>query len=131
METHAHPEEATQERANAEVGLASCIQSCLAATRAAQQARAHVAGIGGRLADRQLLSLLLDCAEACELAARWMQRESVFHADLCAVCATICKSCEEACSRSGEATLQACAEACRRCFDTCLRMGQKEPMLTH
>ena len=113
-------------------GLKDSIRTCLEAARRCLLARQSCVSRGDRLAEPLLLALLLDCAEACELASRWMQRDSAFHPDLCALCATICKSCEAACRQHpGEQALQDCADACRRCFDTCLRMGQKEPLLTH
>jgi len=43
----------------------------------------------------------------------------------CALCAEICKACEESCEEfAGDATMKACEDACRRCFESCRRMGQ-------
>ncbi len=110
----------------------ACARACLEAALRCQEARAYASAQGGRLAERKLLDLLLDCTEACELTARWVQRESAFQGDLAAVCATICKSCEAACAERGsEAPLKACASACRKCFDVCLRMGEGQQVLTH
>jgi hypothetical protein len=124
MQPHADTER-DRTRSSAAPEMEECIKACLDCARACQAARAHAQKQGKAFAAPELLDLLLDGAESCELAARWMARGSSFHGDLCAVCASVCKSVADACAAYGDdETLQACAEACRRCFDTCVRMGQ-------
>jgi len=125
---HPQTEAGRTQRGDAAPEMDECIKTCLECARLCQQARAQLQA--KQDAGDELLALLLDCAECCELCARWMQRGSAFAADLCALCATVCKTCEEACEAlPGDELLQKCAEACRRCFDTCLRMGQAAPTL--
>ena len=102
-----------------------CIQHCLECVKICQQARAYCLARGGRLGEPALIAALLDCAECCEMGARWLQRSSPFAAEHCALCAAVCKACEAACeAQPDDETLRACADACRRCVDTCLGMGQ-------
>ena len=60
------------------------------------------------------------------MSAAMMLRESQFHSAHCALCADICKACEESCEEfSGDAVMKACEDACRKCAESCRRMGQQ------
>ncbi len=70
------------------------------------------------------MKALFDCAESCRMSAAMMSRESRFHARHCALCADVCKACEEACEAfPDDAQMKACADACRACFQACRAMG--------
>jgi hypothetical protein len=72
------------------------------------------------------MKALVDCAESCRMSAAMMSRESNFHARHCALCADICKACEEACEEfPDDAQMKACADACRSCFEACRAMGAR------
>lgn len=101
------------------------IRACLECARQCQEARAQVKTKAGRAALPDLLEALLDCAESCELTAKWLQRGSPFAADQAVLCSAVCKACEEACAAAGQQELlAACAAACRRCTDLSLRLGR-------
>jgi hypothetical protein len=101
-----------------------CIQECLSCFSVCEQTLAHCLKKGGKHAAPDLVKLLVDCAESCRMSAAMMSRESAFHARHCALCADICKACEEACEEFGsEAQMKACADACRSCAAACRSMG--------
>jgi hypothetical protein len=54
-----------------------------------------------------------------------MLRASRFHTRTCAVCAEVCRACEQSCRSFGDDQLmQQCADACRRCAESCARMAK-------
>jgi hypothetical protein len=61
--------------------------------------------------------LMEDCAEICRTAADFMLRGSVYHAEVCAVCARICEACAQSCEEAGG--MDECARACRGCAQSC------------
>jgi hypothetical protein len=70
------------------------------------------------------ITLLLDCANACQTSADFMLRGSDEHTRMCAVCAAICQRCAEHCDRFvGDEVMHACAESCRQCADSCEHMA--------
>jgi hypothetical protein len=101
-----------------------CIEECLSCFSVCEQTLAHCLKKGGKHAAPELMKALVDCAESCRMSAAMMSRESSFHARQCALCADICKACEEACEEfPDDAQMKACADACRSCFEACRQMG--------
>jgi len=94
-----------------------CHSICLAGSAACLQQ-------GGPHAQAAHIALLLDCAASCQSSADFMLRGSVFHAQVCGVCAAVCERCAESCAQlDDDPQMQACAEACRRCAESCRRMA--------
>ena len=105
--------------------MQDCIRNCIDCTRACRETLAYCLSKGGKHVAESHIRLLMDCAEACDMSASMMLRGSEFHARHCALCAEICKACEESCEEfAGDATMKACEDACRRCFESCRRMEQ-------
>jgi hypothetical protein len=101
-----------------------CIEECLSCFSVCEQTLAHCLKQGGKHVEEEHLKLLIDCAESCRMSAALMSRESQFHHRHCAMCAQICKACEESCEEFGaEPQMKACADACRSCFEACSQMG--------
>ena len=79
---------------------------------------------GDEHADVNLIGVLLDCAELCQVSANFMLRGSPHHVVTCVACAELCRACEEACrSISGDERLVHCAEICAACAESCERMA--------
>ena len=105
--------------------MQECIQNCIDCARSCKETLAHCLSKGGKHAAEAHIRLLIDCAEACDMSASMMLRGSEFHAQHCALCADICKACEESCEEfPDDATMKRCEDACRRCFESCRRMAQ-------
>jgi uncharacterized protein DUF326 len=101
-----------------------CIQECLSCFTVCEQTLQHCLRKGGRYVEAEHVKLLVDCAESCRMSAAMMSRESRYHGMHCAMCAEICKACEESCERFGDdAQMKACADACRSCSDACRKMS--------
>jgi len=72
---------------------------------------------------RECIRLNTACADICGLSARFMIRESRFHAQICQLCVEICESCAMECDRHADmAHCRDCAEACRECAQACREM---------
>ncbi|GEJ55411.1 four-helix bundle copper-binding protein [Anaeromyxobacter diazotrophicus] len=106
--------------------LRRCIQECLSCFSVCEQTLAHCLRKGGKHAAAEHVKLLVDCAECCRAGASMMSRESAFHARMCALCADVCKACEESCEEfRDDQQMTACADACRSCHDACRAMGAR------
>ena len=104
--------------------MQTCIDNCADCHRVCLETVAHCLRKGGRHADAEHLTLLLDCAQICTTSADFMMRGSERHSLTCGVCAKICTACAEACEAMGDdAQMKACAEACRRCAESCREMA--------
>jgi hypothetical protein len=117
------PHTATHQMTSRE--MQQCIDECLGCHSICLQTVQHCLDLGGRHAEREHITLLLDCAEICETSANYMLRGSRLHGRTCAVCAEVCRACEDDCLRVGgnDEMMQQCAEACRRCAESCERMA--------
>lgn len=105
--------------------MEQCISNCMDCARACREALADCLQKGGKHAEAAHLRLLMDCAECCDMSASMMLRGSDFHAAHCALCADVCKACEESCEElAGDATMKKCEDICRKCSESCRRMGQ-------
>jgi hypothetical protein len=101
-----------------------CIQECLDCHSVCLATVQHCLDVGGRHAEKQHITTLLDCAEICQTSANFMLRGSPHHTRTCAVCAEVCRACEQECRSIGaDETMRACAETCRRCAESCERMA--------
>src|SRR5215510_2369194 len=81
---------------------------------------------GGKYANENLIRLLQDCAEICQITANFMIRNSDILPAICSACAEICLKCAEVCEwLRDDYLLEACAEACRQCAEFCqMRMAK-------
>jgi hypothetical protein len=81
--------------------------------------------LGGEHADAHHIGLMMDCAEMCRTAARFMMHLSHYHQRTCEVCAELCEACAKDCERiaNGDRTMLICAETCRKCAQSCHAMA--------
>lgn len=80
---------------------------------------------GGAHASPAHITLMLDCALICQLAADFMLRNSPRHRDLCGLCAELCDDCSDECAGLGK--MDECVEICRECAVVCEEMaGERE-----
>jgi hypothetical protein len=71
--------------------------------------------------DKECILICRDCADLCELAARFQARESRFSTSLTALCAEVCKECMEECLKhaADHPSCKECAEVCKTCAEIC------------
>jgi hypothetical protein len=98
--------------------LESCIDDCLNChVICLSQATGRSLIKGGRYAEADHVTLMLDCAEICQTAANFLARGSERYRQVCLQCAEICRACAASCQDVGG--MQECVEACWRCASTC------------
>lgn len=69
------------------------------------------------------LTLNVQCAELCRIAAALLAQNSEYARDICKRCAKICLQCAKECGRFSDTHSQQCAEACYNCADQCDHMA--------
>ena len=100
--------------------MQECIEECLNCHAVCTMTAQHCLVTGGEHADVNVVGVLLDCAELCQVSANFMLRGSPFHAVTCAACAELCRACDEVCrSLADDEQLEHCASVCAACGDSC------------
>ena len=104
--------------------MQECIEECLNCHAVCTMTAQHCLVKGGDYADVNVVGVLLDCAEMCQVSANFMLRGSPFHAVTCAACAELCRACEEVCrSLTDDEQMEHCADVCAACGDSCETMA--------
>lgn len=94
-----------------------CVATCLATVT-------HCLEKGGAHAKQDHVRIMLDCVDACEIAAKFMLRDSPLHRRYCGACEETCRACATSCEKlASDAEMAKCAEVCRSCADACRRMS--------
>lgn len=96
---------------------ADCHLSCLATMRYGLQQ-------GGPHADQQVIRLLYDCAQMCQLCVTVLHSSPDLESQIFQACADYCGRCAEVCdSLADDPQFQACGELCRQCAKGCRGAG--------
>lgn len=106
------------------MAMKDCIDACDTAHRRLTEAAIHGMQQGGRLADWELIQLLLDAADITETATDFMLRSSRQHQSVCRVTAEIADKAADACEAfsAEDLRMKQCAEACRRAATNCRKL---------
>ncbi|HCY63683.1 MAG TPA: four-helix bundle copper-binding protein [Oxalobacteraceae bacterium] len=107
--------------------FASCIEACNACANACDHCATACLQEPDSQAMARCVSLDMDCAQICRMAASYMARGSEFASTICQACAELCDACGDECAKFQMEHCQACAQACRRCADECRRMASGAP----
>jgi hypothetical protein len=91
--------------------LHNCHITCLS------MATVHCLEMGGEHARPQHLRLMLDCAAICAFTADALGRKSQFHVPFALLCAQVCQTCADDCTRLQD--MDGCVTACRHCVAAC------------
>lgn len=103
-----------------------CISKCLECQRiCTEQAMNHCLDHGGRHVEPAHFRLMVNCADICGVAAKFMMSGSDLHGKVCAVCADVCEACARSCEEVGE--MEECARVCHECADSCAQMAGAVP----
>jgi hypothetical protein len=100
----------------------TCIESCKQAVTACLECIKACKSEAHSPMMQRCIALDTDCAEFCQLAIKYMERDSEFIALICEDCAEICKICSEECAKHSEQHCQDCAKATKACMEECLRV---------
>lgn len=104
--------------------MRDCIDNCTSCHGICLETVSHCLEQGGRHADSQHITMLLDCAQICQVSADYMLRGSNLHQQTCAVCADVCERCAQDCGQFTEDFMLRCAEECRLCAQSCRDMAK-------
>jgi len=109
--------------------MRACIDDCHDCKSACMETVNHCLTQGGKHADADHIRTMLDCAEACDLAANFMLRDSEMHERVCGMCAELCDRCAESCERidPNDETMRRCIDSCRHCAESCREMAGAGP----
>jgi hypothetical protein len=104
--------------------LQQCLEDCQECQRECLETAHYCLERGGKLAEADVVQLLLACAEICRTSVTFLALQSELHAEVCAACAVVCEECAETCEGfQDDERLQACAETCRACAESCEEMS--------
>ena len=112
---------ALQQLPNANDQIQACIDNCFEAAQACEWCADACAGEGEEMAT--CIRLCRDVADLTTLHARFMARDSVYHAELADICASACEECAAECEQFDHEHCQLCAEVLTECAETCREMA--------
>jgi len=101
-----------------------CMDDCSECAVICNEGIMYCCSRGGNHVSMQLMSILMDCADMCQMVCRAMTRSSGMSPKMCALCAEMCINCGNMCEQtSGDKMMMLCAEVCRRCAESCMDMA--------
>ena len=108
--------------------LQICIQNCLDCYQICTRTIDQCLTKGGQHSEAKHIKLLQDCADICNLSAKFMLRGSEFHSSTCGVCSEVCLACAKSCEamKDSDEQMKACAEACQKCAASCQSMSKMQ-----
>lgn len=100
----------------------SCIDACNACADACDHCATACLAEANPQPLARCISLDIDCAAICRLAAGYMARGSETVGVVCDACMQLCELCGKECEGHALEHCRRCAEECRRCADECRHM---------
>lgn len=106
------------------VNMEEAISNALECFRLTSNCLQHCLMMGDKHADVKHITLMKQCAELCQLAARFMIEKSDFAHDVCGITAKMCDACADSCLDvdANDAMMNLCVNSCRKCADSCRNM---------
>lgn len=102
--------------------MEECIENCFEAATVCEHCADECIQLGEEEMSR-CIQLCRDVADVTTLHARFMARNSKYHADLAELCAELCEECAEECAQHDHDHCQRCAEVLPRCAESCREMA--------
>lgn len=102
--------------------ISECIDNCSEAAQACEVCADACAEEGEEMA--RCLRLCRDVADLTSMHARFLARESEFHAAQAALVADAAEACREECTQFDMDHCQACAEVLEPCIESCRAMAE-------
>ncbi len=106
--------------------MTQCIDDCMKCYRTCAETMAQCLSMGGEHAEAKHITILDDCAKACNISADYMLRNSNLDTHMCSLCAQACENCAESCEKFEEDFMKQCAQTCRKCADSCNKMAAEQ-----
>lgn len=96
------------------------LNACVAACEYCANACLHEDNVG-MMADCIITDR--DCSDICNLAARWLARDSRHAKHIIKECIELCGICAKECEKHDHDHCKKCAEACRACEEACKKFA--------
>lgn len=107
-----------------DIGVEECINNCLECYRVCTQTVPSCLQMGGKHSEANHITLLVSCANICQVSANFMLIGSPLHMHVCRACAEVCKECADDCNRlADDQQMKWCADVCKRCAESCRQMA--------
>ncbi len=74
-------------------------------------------------ARKNCVSILVECAQMCQMSSAFMSMEGQFVKEHCIMCAAICDKCATECDMFKDDHCKKCAQECRTCAEECRKMA--------
>lgn len=101
--------------------MQACIKACCHCHKTClETAMNHCQEAGGNYVEANHFRLMLNCAEICQISVNFQLSNSLFHRQVCTVCAEICETCARDCEKIGG--MEDCVAACKACAESCRQM---------
>jgi len=107
---------------NRTVTYQACIEICIKCAQACNKCFKSCLGKENINDMKEVLSILVDCAEICYVTAAYLCRDNIFSADLGRSCADLCDKCADMCEAFEDLDCKASVEVCRQCAEMCRRL---------
>ena len=101
--------------------MQNCIDNCLEAVQACEWCADACLDEDEDMA--RCIRLCRDVADLTALHARFMARNSGYHAELASICADACEQCADECASHDHDHCQTCADVLTRCAESCREMA--------
>ena len=99
-----------------------CIEACNACAVACNACFAECLKEAEVKMMARCISLDMDCAAMCTLAANAMARNSEMAKHFCRLCSEACLACAAECEQHHHDHCKECAQACKQCAQACQKM---------
>ncbi|GIL63160.1 hypothetical protein Vafri_17272 [Volvox africanus] len=105
-----------------------CIDNCRDCEQICLTTITHCLSKGGHHARPDHILALMNCANICATAARFMITFSRLHIHICGACAAVCEACADDCegvmgAEAEDKTMAECVDMCRACAKSCSEMA--------
>jgi len=101
--------------------LGECIDNCFEAAQAAELCADACAEESQEMV--RCVRLCRDVADVSSMHARFMSRNSAYHAELASICADVCEACRNECEQYEMEVTQSCAAVLEPCIESCRSMA--------
>lgn len=107
------------------INMEQCIRDCLACYQECTSCIPHCLSQGRPHAEQKHITLMMECAQMCNMSATLMQLKGQFSYEHCQLCAKVCDACADSCSSidPNDSMMQRCADMCRKCAESCRSMA--------
>ena len=107
---------------NRTVSYQDCIEICIQCAQACNKCFKACLNKQNINDMKEVLGVLVDCAEICYVTAAYLCRDNIFSVELSDSCADLCEKCADMCEAFEDLDCKASVSICRQCAEMCRRV---------